>query len=228
MMLDLLMLLPLAHAVDAPGALLLDVPGANDDCCAQKVASVLAGLPFVASAGASFDEQRACIVAREGSVLDEAAVRAALEAAGYPVKATQPVDACPPHLVPRREPWDAYPDVDAKVVSRGEAVRLQDLRVPDGFTVVDFGAPWCGPCFTVAGELATYLRGHPDTHVRVVWLDAKDAVASFALPAAQEHLRFAAALPWFVVIDPRGKRIHEGGDAAEAMRAIDKARGKRR
>ena len=221
-----------SETTDAGGpatrAVLLDVPGAGDDCCAQKVASVLSSVPDVESAGASFAERRACARAREGTILDPAALARALAAEGYPVTAMQPVADCPAHLLPRREPWDAHGDVDAKVVSRGEAVKLDDVRVADGFTLVDFGAPWCGPCFTVAEALAVYLRGHPDTHVRVVWLDAKDAVASFALPAAQQHLRFASALPWFVVLDPRGKRIYEGGDVPEALGALDKARAKRR
>ena len=209
-------------------ALILDVPGADDDCCAQKVASVLAALPGIVTAGASFAEKRACARAKDGASLDPSALIRALEAEGYPVAATHAVAECPTSLRPRNEPWDAHRDVDARVVSRGEVVTLDDVRVADGYTIIDYGAPWCGPCFTVAGELAAYLRANADTHVRVVWLDAPDAVASFALPVAQAHLRYASALPWFVVLDPRGKRIHEGGDATEAARAIDKARRKRR
>ncbi len=210
----------LAHA----GALVLDVPGADDDCCAQKVASLLQTVDFVEAAGASLVERKACVRVKAGLAADEEILKRVLAEAGYPVAAVTPVDACPASLLPRREPWDAHAGLDVAVVSRGASVALDTVRVDGRFTVVDFGAPWCGPCFGVADTLAGYLRDHADTAVRVIWLDAADARASFALPAAQEHLRFATALPWLVVFAPNGKRLYEGTDVAAATKAIDKRR----
>jgi thiol-disulfide isomerase/thioredoxin len=212
----------------ANGALLVDVPGADDDCCAQKVASILQQLPFAEAAGASFAQHRACVKLKTGVPADEASLRKALEEGGYPVAGVTPAPACPAELLPRKEPWDAHTGLDVKVVSRGDAVDVGTLASEGRFTVVDFGAPWCGPCFTLADSLAAYLRASADVGVRVVWLDAPDARASFALPAAKQHLAFATALPWLVVLDGRGKQIYAGTDLESATRAIEKRRGKRK
>ncbi len=225
------MLVALTLALQAhAGVLVVDVPGANDDCCAQKVVSLLQSLPFAAQVAADPARTQACVTVREGVAVDEAALRRTLTDGGYPVTAVRTADACPDGMGASnaREPWARFPDLDVKVVSRGEAFALADARVADRYTVLDFGAPWCAPCFSVADTLAAYLRTHADTAVRVAWLDTADARASFALPVARQHLAYATGLPWLVVLDPAGKKVYEGGDAAAALAAVDKHRTKAR
>ena len=80
------------------------------------------------------------------------------------------------------------------VVSHGEAVDLTKLAAAGKFTVYDFGAPWCEPCYGVADALKVYLGQHNDTAVRAVVLDAGDPKQSFALPVVKQYLEFAAGL----------------------------------
>lgn len=213
-------LLPVALA--AP-AVLLDVGGMGDECCAQNVSAALQAMPFVRSVAVSPADGKACATLK--AALDEAALRAGIVAAGYTVTTLTPVEACPAGLVPaRKDPWDGVNGLDAIVISRGEAVDLSAHAAVGKFTVYDFGAPWCAPCFTTAETLRTYLGAHNDVAVRVVYLDQADALASFALPAAKQHLQFAAALPWFVVQDAKGRSVYKGTDVAAAIAAIDKRR----
>ncbi len=215
----------LAAAALAAPSLLLDVGGMDDDCCAQKVAVALEALPFIGTVAVSQAQGKAC--ATLTGAVDEAALRARVVAAGYTVSALTPVESCPAGLVPaRKDPWDGVTGLDAVVISRGEAVDLAAHAAPGKFTIYDFGAPWCAPCFTAADTLQTYLGGHADVGVRVVFLEQADALASFELPAAKQHLQFAAALPWFVVEDARGRSVYKGTDVAAAIAAIDKRRAK--
>lgn len=190
-----------------------------DDCCAPQVAAALGAVAGVSGAGVDHAAGVACVT---GSP-DPEALRAAVVATGFVVTAVEPVDACPDGARPKgRDPWEGLAGVDAQVVSRGEDLAL--APVPGRFAVYDFGAPWCGPCFDVVKVLHAYLQGHPDTAVRAVWLDAADPVASFALPAAKRHLAFAEAIPYFVVLDPKGRVLYRGVSVADALASIDRKR----
>jgi len=210
----------------AEPSVLVQVSGIDDDCCGQKVATALDALPFLGPVAVAWQDGRAC--AGLTGALDEPALRAAVSAAGYGVASVSAVDACPSDLQPSRpDPWAGVTALDARVVSRGEAVELEAHAAPGKFTVYDFGAPWCAPCYTTAVTLQGYLAANADVAVRVVFLEAPDAVASFALPAAAQHLAYADAIPWFVVRDPGGRTIYAGSDVERALRTIDKRRGRR-
>ncbi|MEE2828469.1 MAG: thioredoxin domain-containing protein, partial [Myxococcota bacterium] len=101
---------------------------------------------------------------------------------------------------------------------------LKGHLVDDKFTIIDFGAPWCGPCHTAAETLSAYLRDHKDVAVRVVNLRADDVTLSYALPAAQQHLLYAPGLPWFLVYSPSGRVIHKSTSVEKVLAAIEKKR----
>ncbi len=213
--------LPLALAA-APSYAVVRVGGADDDCCAQRVSAALQSLPFVSGAAVALDG-RAC-VALSGPA-DLAAIRAVLAPGGYTASAIEPVAACPAGLAPTRaDPWANAAGLDVVVVSRGEEVDLAATLAKSKFTVVDFAASWCGPCYPAAEKLAAYLRAHPDTAVRAVVLEGADARVSFALPVVAQHLRWAEGLPYLRVYSPNGKPIYEGSDVDAALATIERRR----
>jgi len=217
----------LAHLLPAtlaapPTYALVQVGGADDACCAQNVSVALQSLAFVSAAAVGLDG-RAC-VALSGPP-DLAAIQAALAPGGYTASAVESVAACPAELAPTRaDPWANATGLDVVVVSRGEQVDLAATLPKGKFTVVDFAASWCAPCYPAAEKLAAYLRGHADTAVRAVVLDGTDARASFALPVVKQHLQWAEGLPYLRVFGPTGKMIYEGSDVDAAIAMIDRKR----
>lgn len=165
-----------------PGALVLTVPSADDPCCAQNVVALLQALPFVKSAGADVTSHTACAVL--SGPTDISALTTTLTEGGYPPASVMPSAACPAGTQPRVDPWTDVGTLDARVISHGETVDLAAHRAPQGFTIYDFGAPWCGPCHANAADIKRYMATHPDVSVRAVVLEGKDAKVSFALPPA--------------------------------------------
>ena len=188
--------------------------------CESKIAEKLDSLPFVENTKVSFDDGRAC--AELSGEMVEADVISALEGMNYTVAAIAKTDACLLSGPPRN--WADVADYDAQVISRGEPVVLEDHRVGSKFTVYDFGAPWCAPCHGAEILLKQYMSEHPDVAVRAVVLDAANAVDSFDMPAAKQHLTNAPGLPYFVVVSEKGKTIYRGSELPKALKQMDKRR----
>ena len=146
--------------------------------------------------------------------------------AGYEIGSIEAVDACPPGVDGRGKPspWSDTHGLDVRIVSTGDKIALKDQRVDGKFTIVDFGASWCGPCHLLAKRVAAYMKTHDDVAVRAVELEGATPEASFALPVARQHLSFAPGLPWVIAFAPSGRKIYEGGDVDALLAAIDAAR----
>ena len=217
----------LAEPVAPPAHVVVRIDGMVCHGCQRKVTAALEALPFVADAAASFAAGGACLdLAAEG---DTGPIREAVSGLGYTVTGVEAVDACPPDLREghRVDPWDDTGGHDVAIISRGEAVTLEDHLAPGRFTIVDFGAPWCGPCHAAAAALRAYMDGHDDVAVRAVSLDADDPEESYALPVVEQHLKWVAGIPWFIVYAPDGRVIYEGSEVEAAMKAIDRRRRRR-
>ena len=226
-MLLLLILASAASAVTLPtGRAVVTIEGMTCMACETKVRNALATVEGLGIVTASLTENAACMEVTAPTPSED--VEAAIASISYKALSVEAVDLCPAALSPGapKRLWANTAGVDVVVISRGEPVDLLDHRVPDKFTVYDFGADWCGPCHISAKRLRAYLSVHPDTAVRVIALDGATSEDSFALPAAKQHLEWAGGLPWFEVYSPDGKRIYKGSNEGKVLSNIEQARGK--
>lgn len=228
------LLLPSAQA-DSDGAspaiesrVLVRIDGMTCAGCNQGVSAALAALPAISLVEASFSEGAAC--ATLTGPIDEAEVRRAVTGAGYTVTAVEAVDRCPEGLRGKlKDPWHGKTDgLDVVQISAGEQVDVAAHLAPGKYTVIDYGASWCGPCHTAADQLAEYLRGHTDVAVRVVQLGGETADESYAQPVVAQHLQYVRGIPWLVVHAPDGKVVTRGQSVDKAIAAIDRHRSKAR
>ncbi len=217
----------LAEPVAPPARVLVHIDGMVCNGCQKNVTAALEGLPFVRNSVSSFAVGGACLELSGGG--DTERIREAVTGLGYTVRAIEAVETCPAKLRPghRIDPWDDTGGHDVVVVSRGEEVDLEAQLVADKYTVIDFGAPWCGPCHTAAATLRRYMDEHADTAVRAITLDANDPRESYALPVVEQHLKWIGGIPYFIVYDPSGRTIYKGSEVDAAIKAIDKRRERR-
>ena len=217
-------LLFLAMQLASAETLVVNIDGMNCISCEGKLTEALEAVPEVSKVTVSFDAKGACVAGKA----DRDAVQQAIAAVGpYEIASIESVERCPPRMVAgdKTNPWLSIPEgLDAEIISFGKEVDLAPNLAAGKFTIVDFGAPWCGPCHEVAAELKTYLGAHDDVAVRAITLDADTPKVSFNMPAAQQHLKFAGGLPYLLVFDAHGKRIYKGGDLKAATAAIEKKR----
>lgn len=200
---------------------LIEVGGLTCAGCEASVVQALQAVPNVRGVQASFATASACVVAAE---VDEPTLIAALSGAGFTATSVRTIEACPSTATRRPSAWQEAVGLDVHTISTGARVKLADHLPADRFTIIDFSAPWCGPCHVLAKELTAWLRTHEGVSVRVIDLDAPTASASFDLPVARQLLAFAPGLPHLLVFAPGGKRLYEGGVLDEALAAIEAAR----
>ena len=99
-----------------------------------------------------------------------------------------------------------------------------------GYTVVDFAASWCTPCWAVLPRLEKYAAEHPGIRVLAVSVDEKVAGRDLLVSKLKlgipvlwdekhriaEHYR-PEGMPYTVVLDPSGNVVyrHTGSAAKE-------------
>ena len=215
-----------ATEAPAPQTVRFVVSSAGMDCagCNVKVTKALTALDFVTTVNASFVTQNACA---EGSgTVDEEAVKGAITGLGYTFGGLEMVDECPAGLRGKLPaPWATRgTDLDVVTISHGEEVDIGANLAADKYTIVDFGAPWCGPCHEAADQLVVYMQGHPDVAVRAVDLDAQTADASYVMPVVEQHLKYVDGIPWLIVYAPNGKVLAKDRSVERVVAAIDKHR----
>lgn len=71
-----------------------------------------------------------------------------------------------------------------------------DATIAAGPTVVEFWAPWCGPCRQLAPELETLAAAHPEVLVAKVNIDEQPALAArHAVMSVPTTVRFEDGVP---------------------------------
>jgi thiol-disulfide isomerase/thioredoxin len=116
----------------------------------------------------------------------------------------------------------ASPSAPAPTVETDQAGRAHAWKgASAGYTVVDFAASWCTPCWEVLPRLEKYAAEHPE--VRVLAVSVDDKVAGRDLLVSKLHLTIPVlwdgkhriaenyrpdGMPFTVVLDPAGNVVY--------------------
>ncbi|MFM2248354.1 MAG: hypothetical protein RL071_4429 [Pseudomonadota bacterium] len=214
-------LLSAASAQAAENSALRVYPAGLDDCCAAKAVDALRALPEVAAADAEPADGALCLTLRGPAEAALPAVQKALDGVGMALQRHAPAEACGPRGP--THPWEGASGFDFAALPADQAFAVKDVLVAGKVTILEFGAPWCAPCYGVAAALSAGARQRPQLAVRAVSLPGPDAAAGFAAPAARRHLSDAPGIPWIFVYSAKGRLLYAGEDPALALAAADKA-----
>ena len=183
-----------------------EIPMMNCTDCTNKVKHAVSNIDGFEIRAISQRKTQICF---EG---DTVSFAAKLKDLGYAVTDKKTVDNCPKV---EKTPWETYSQ-KVKIVSTGEEFNYQDHLVAGEYTLFDYGAAWCGPCYSATDRIKAVLAKRTDLSVRVIDLEGEMEKA-FDLPVARQHLAFAAGIPWLVLFDPKGKKVYEGPLVGEAL-----------
>ena len=200
------------------GAKLFSVPEMNCKSCENDVIEYLNTRENIHLLETSYEEQWVCI---DGSY-DTEQFKELMQKKGYTF--TLKEEKCPVEL---KEIWADFqsevnekPELDFKVVSRGERFKIRKEIQKGKYTLFDFGADWCGVCRLTSKDIQQSLRVRNDFAVRAIHLPG-DESASFAHPVVFQHMYDAPGLPWFVLYGPNKKKIYEGNSYEEIERILN-------
>jgi copper chaperone CopZ len=191
-----------------------NVKGMNCNGCIRKVETQLELIDGAQIVGTNPLKETLCL---EGEYDREKMVTGLAEK-GYEAVLMEGAE-CPAGV---ESPWIGAKG-DVKTISTGGEVSLEDHLAPGKFTLYDFGAIWCSPCHRAAALVQEEMASHPDIAVRIIDLDASSETA-FDLPVALQHLSKAPGIPWFVLYNPKGRRVYRGTDVDAALKVIRRKR----
>ena len=213
------------QATELPTQAVLTIEGMTCSNCEKTIKTTLLAVTGVDHVVASHVERAACVTLSPGATTDH--LTAAINTIeGYQATGLQTVTRCPPELRPgyKRIIWGQMEGIDAKVISTGEQVNIKSHLVADKFTIIDFGASWCGPCIIAAKRFQAYMKDHPDVAARAIDLEGHNPAESFMQPVAKQYLSAVPGLPWFYLYSPKGKKLYQGSNPETVLKLIEKKR----
>lgn len=205
----------------------VSVDGMGCVTCQPKIEAAFSTLNGIQSVRASTVDGEACVSTESGVKPTASMFQKSLEnQEEYTVTGVKPTQTCDITDAAKTsvKMWSEVEGIDAQVISHREEVNLQESTVPGKFTIIDFGADWCGPCVVAEKVLRSYLVEHGDTAVRAVAMVGASPAETFALPVANQHLKNAAGLPLFIVYDTTGHQIYKGANVNKALEIVNKKR----
>ncbi|MCB9680701.1 MAG: cation transporter [Alphaproteobacteria bacterium] len=210
-------LLATAHA-EPPVYFGVRVPDMTCNGCAARAEAALEKVGGVTAIEVAHRHDALCVTT-DGTVPRDALAEPLRTLGLHPIDIAQ-VRSCAVSA-PRPSPglWQDTAGLDARIVSTGEAVDLDAIRVAGHYTIVDVGAEWCGPCHEAEHFLKRTLAVRPDVAVRAVVLPGRTVADSMGAPAAALVER-GGGLPWLMVFAPDGTRLYAGSDLLQALTAL--------
>lgn len=139
-----------------------------------------------------------------------------LKAQKYIVSEKKVMDSCFQEI---RDPWEDTRG-DFQIISKGQRVSIKKHRVKGKYTIIDFSAVWCSPCYDISNRLKPILEQREDVAVRAIELPDNQEIA-FDAPVVFQHMSQAEGLPYMILFDKRGKKLYEGSDLDELLRYIE-------
>jgi thiol-disulfide isomerase/thioredoxin len=205
----------LAHTTKSTGQLFgteFSVAGMVCEDCAKSAQQLLAQIPGVTRATVDLESEAA--VVRSTRDLPREEIEEALGTMGFEAR-------FPGDVILEALSDEEKANLDIKMASRGEAIRLAEHLAPGKVTIFDYYADWCGPCHLLSPKLERLLLKYPDLALRTVdivgWETeaAKQATNEFDLPG----------LPYVTLYDRDGSLLGQvqGNRVEKVEEIIEKA-----
>ena len=142
-------------------------------------------------------------------------IRAALATAGFEARFPDEPPA------PRPLTSEEKANLDIKVASRGEAIRIEDHLAPGKITVFDYYADWCPPCHLLTPKLERLLLKYDNLALRMVDVSNLD---SEAVKQATREVK-VLGLPYVKVFGPDGELLGavQGNHVEKVEKLLNKA-----
>ena len=185
------------------------------DCasCGGKALRALKESPHVSNA--SFNYANAEIsVQYDANKTNESELQAIASSTGFQIVIGEGKGT---YLPPER--YDEGLDV-AWVTKEGKAENITQHLANGKITIVDFYAPWCGPCRVLDKHLNALLKGHEDIAVR------KLNMVTWETPLAKKYKDRMTSLPHVFIFDAKGNEVASisGLEPEQIKSAIENAR----
>jgi thiol-disulfide isomerase/thioredoxin len=105
---------------------------------------------------------------------------------------------------------------DANHGNPGQTLDIKSLVVKGKTTLIDFHSPYCPPCVQLAPIIAQLAAKRPDLAVKKVNINRPEVRGiDWRSPLAEQYQ--IRQVPFFMILNPEGKPLAQGRQAAETL-----------